>query len=64
MLEYEVPMQWQDGASYLMNQRTFAPLDDDDRHSESPLWGQLPGGPPGFMLAGSPINILRQLARG
>jgi HK97 family phage major capsid protein len=26
MLKYEIPMQWQDGASYLMNQSTFALL--------------------------------------
>jgi HK97 family phage major capsid protein len=26
MLKYEIPMQWQNGASFLMNQRTFALL--------------------------------------
>jgi HK97 family phage major capsid protein len=29
MLKYEIPMQWMDGCSYLMNQRTFALLQND-----------------------------------
>jgi len=60
MLKYEVPMQWHASGSYLMNQRTFALLLTMSDAINRPLWGQLPGGVPGFMLAGSPIVIVSQ----
>src|SRR6516225_6186014 len=60
MLKYEVPMQWHAGGSYIMNQRTFALLLTMSDALNRPLWGQLPGGVPGFMLAGSPIVIVSQ----
>lgn len=54
-------MQWQAGGSYLMNQRAFALLlTMSDAHAR-PIWGQLPGGLPGFTLAGSPIQIAIQM---
>ncbi len=61
ILKFEVPMQWQAGASYLMNQRTFALLLTMSDSAQRPIWGQLPGGLPGFTLAGSPINIATQM---
>jgi HK97 family phage major capsid protein len=61
MLKYEVPMQWHAGGSYIMNQRTFALLLTMSDALNRPLWGQLPGGVPGFMLAGSPIVIVSQM---
>jgi predicted phage gp36 major capsid-like protein len=30
MLKYEIPMQWMDGCSYLMNQRTFALMQNNE----------------------------------
>ena len=54
-------MQWHAGGSYIMNQRTFALLLTMSDALNRPLWGQLPGGVPGFMLAGSPIVIVSQM---
>lgn len=61
MLKWEIPMQWQAGASYLMNQRTFALLMTMSDTSTKPLWTSLPGAEPGFTLAGSPIHIATQM---
>lgn len=61
ILKFEIPMEWQNGASYLMNQRTFALLLTMSDSAQRPIWGQLPGGLPGFTLAGSPINIVTQM---
>ncbi len=61
MLKFEVPMEWQAGCSYLMNQRTFGLLLTMSDSAQRPIWGQLPGGLPGFTLAGSPINIVTQM---
>ena len=60
-LKYEIPMQWHDGASYLMNQRTWAMLMMLSSADGRPLWGQLPGGEPGMTLCGSPVNIATQM---
>jgi len=60
-LKYEVPQQWQAGASYLLNERTFALLMSMSDTANRPLWNQLPGGQPGFQFAGAPINIVSQL---
>jgi HK97 family phage major capsid protein len=61
MLKWEIPMQWQPGSSYLMNQRTFALLMTMSDTSTRPLWTSLPGTEPGFTLAGSPIHIATQM---
>jgi HK97 family phage major capsid protein len=61
MLKFEVPVQWHQGASYIMNQRTFALLLSASDANHRPLWSQLPGGLPGYMFAGSPIQIVGQM---
>jgi HK97 family phage major capsid protein len=61
MLKYEIPMQWQTGASYLMNQRTFAQLLTMSDAGGRPMWTTLPGEEPGFRLAGSPVIIASQM---
>jgi len=61
MLKWEIPYQWQQGASYLMNQRTFAQLMTMTDAMQRPIWGQMPGEEPGFQLAGSPIHIVTQM---
>jgi HK97 family phage major capsid protein len=61
MLKWEIPVQWQAGASFLMNQRTFAYLMTMTDAVQRPIWASLPGGEPGYMLAGSPIHIVTQL---
>lgn len=61
MLKYEIPMQWQTGASFLMNQRTFALLLTMSDAGGRPIWSSLPGEEPGFRLAGSPITIASQM---
>jgi len=61
MLKWEVPAQWQPGASYLMNQRTWAQVMTMSDASGRPLWGQAPAGDPGFQLAGSPVHIVTQM---
>jgi len=48
MLKYALPMQWQNGGSYLMNQRTFAMLLTMSDAGERPIWSSLPGEEPGF----------------
>ena len=63
MLKYEIPMQWMDGASYLMNQRTFALLQTMTTAEGRPLFGAMGTNAPGtgFSFAGSPINIVSQM---
>jgi len=63
MLKYEIPIQWLDGASYLMNQRTFALLQTMSSADGRPLFGQFGTNAPGtgFSFAGSPINIVTQM---
>lgn len=61
MLRFEIPLQWQAGASYLMNQRTFALLVTMSDAQSRPLWAQLPEGMPGFQIAGAPIRIVSQM---
>jgi HK97 family phage major capsid protein len=60
MLKWEIPAQWQAGASYLCNQRTWAQIMTMSDAMGRPLWSQAPGGEPGFMLAGSPVHIVTQ----
>ena len=57
MLKMEVPLEWQANGSFFMNQKTLALLLTMSDTSNRPLWGQLPGGLPGFVLAGSPIVV-------
>jgi HK97 family phage major capsid protein len=61
LLKYEIPMQWQTGASYLMNQRTFALLLSMSDAGGRPMWSSLPGEEPGFRLAGNPVIIASQM---
>jgi HK97 family phage major capsid protein len=62
-LKYEIPIQWQDGASYLMNQRTFVLLQTMSSAEGRPLFGPQGTTSPGtgFSFAGSPINIVSQM---
>jgi HK97 family phage major capsid protein len=63
MLKYEIPIQWMDGCSYLMNQRTFALLQSMSSADGRPLFGQMGTNTSGtgFSFAGSPINIVSQM---
>jgi hypothetical protein len=63
MLRYEIPLQWQLGCSYLMNQRTFALLQTMSSAEGRPLFGPQGTTTPGtgFSFAGSPINIVSQM---
>jgi HK97 family phage major capsid protein len=61
LLKWEIPYQWQQGASFLMNQRTWAQIMTLSDATGRPLWSQAPGGEPGFQLAGSPVHIITQL---
>jgi len=61
MLAMEIPAQWQAGASYFMNQRTLGLLLTMSDAIGRPLFGQLPGGMPGFQFAGWPIHIVTQM---
>jgi HK97 family phage major capsid protein len=63
MLKYEIPVQWHDGASYLLNQRTFALLQTMTTAEGRPLFGSFGTNSPGtgFTFAGSPINIVSQM---
>lgn len=60
MLKWEIPMQWQEGASFLCNQRTWAQIMTLSDATGRPLWSQAPGGEPGLTLAGSPVHIATQ----
>jgi HK97 family phage major capsid protein len=60
MLKWEIPNQWMACASYLCNQRTWAQIMCMSDATGRPLWSQVPGGEPGFMLAGSPVHIASQ----
>lgn len=57
-LKMEIPMEWQANGSFLMNARSFGLLISMSDAIGRPLFGQLPSGIAGFMLAGSPINIV------
>jgi HK97 family phage major capsid protein len=61
MLKWEIPAQWMAGASYLMNQRTWAQVMTMSDAAGRPIWSQPPGGEPGFQLAGSPVHIITQM---
>jgi HK97 family phage major capsid protein len=61
MLKWEIPVQWMAGASYLCNQRTWAQIMTMSDATGRPLWSQVPGGEPGFQLAGSPVHIVTQM---
>jgi HK97 family phage major capsid protein len=61
LLKWEIPAQWLAGASFLMNQRTWAQVMTLSDASGRPLWSQAPGAEPGFQLAGSPVHIVTQL---
>jgi HK97 family phage major capsid protein len=61
MLKWEIPMQWQAGSNFYMNQRTAALLFSMSDTTGRPLLTALPERQPGFMLAGSPIVIVSQL---
>jgi HK97 family phage major capsid protein len=62
-LKYEIPIQWLEGSSYLMNQRTFALLQTMSSAECRPLFGNPGMAAPGtgFTFAGSPINIVSQM---
>jgi HK97 family phage major capsid protein len=61
MLKFELPLQWQTDASYLMNQRTFALLMTMSDAASRPISTASPEGAPGFQIAGSSIRIVSQL---
>src|SRR5262249_23918247 len=61
LLKWEIPAIWQQGASYLCSQRTWAQIMTMSDATGRPLWSQAPGGEPGFMLAGSPVNVITQM---
>jgi HK97 family phage major capsid protein len=54
-------VQWHQGASYFMNQRTFALLCTMSTADGRPLLAQLPQGNAPFLIAGSPIQIVSQM---
>jgi HK97 family phage major capsid protein len=60
MLKFELPISWHGGASWYMNQRTWALLASMSDAIGRPLWSQPPGGLPGLWLLGSPVNIVTQ----
>lgn len=62
MLKFELPLQWQTDASYLMNQRTFALLMTMSDTPRGPISTASPDGAPGFQIAGLPIRIVSQLS--
>lgn len=63
MLKYEIPMEWQAGAAFFMNQRTFALLQSMSSAEGRPLFGSFGTATPGtgFSFAGSPIQIVSQM---
>lgn len=64
MLKYEIPMQWQDGCVWLMNQRTYNLIMTMSTADGRPLfggWGVMPGREPGLNFAGSPVQIVSQM---
>jgi HK97 family phage major capsid protein len=63
MLKYEIPMSWQDGSAFYMNQRTLALLQTMSSAEGRPLFGPMGTNAPGTGLsfAGSPIHIVSQL---
>jgi HK97 family phage major capsid protein len=58
MLAYEVPMQYHAGASFLLNQRTWALMMTMSDASGRPLWNQMPGAQPSLTFAGFPVHIV------
>src|SRR5262249_54035939 len=54
-LKWDVPVQWHGEGSYFMNQCTWSLLATMSDAIGRPLWTQLPGGAPGFVLNGSPV---------
>jgi HK97 family phage major capsid protein len=56
-LKFEIPMQWQDGCVWLLNQRTAALLFSMSDAMGRPIFSVLPERAPGFMLAGSPVIL-------
>jgi HK97 family phage major capsid protein len=56
-LKFELPMQWQDGAVFLMNQRTAALAFTLSDAMSRPIFSVLPERAPGFMIAGSPVIL-------
>jgi HK97 family phage major capsid protein len=58
MLAYEVPMQYHAGASFLLNQRTWALCMTMSDASGRPLWNQMPGAQPSLTFAGFPVHIV------
>jgi HK97 family phage major capsid protein len=63
MLKCEISMQWMDGCSYLMSQRTLGLLQTMSSAEGRPLFGPTGTNTPGtgFSFAGSPINIVSQM---
>jgi HK97 family phage major capsid protein len=57
-LKWDIPIQWHGEGMYFMNQRTWALIATMSDGIGRPLWTQLPGGAPGFMLNGSPVQIV------
>lgn len=63
MLKYEIPLEWQSGSAYFMNQRSFALLQSMSSADGRPLFGPMGTNSPGtgFQFAGSPIYLVSQL---
>ena len=61
MLKWEIPMQWQAGASFLMNQRTFALLMTMSDVQGRPLLPGMPTGTVPLQIAGTPIMVVTQM---
>src|SRR5262245_8838857 len=59
-LKYEIPMQWHSGASYLMNQRTFALLLTMSDATGRPIMIASPTESGQFLINGSPVVIASQ----
>src|SRR5215831_12638368 len=62
MLKWDVPMQWHNEGTYVMNQRTWALLATMSDAIGRPLFAPSPiQNQPGFMLNGSPVTIATQM---
>src|SRR5262245_30239384 len=62
MLKWDVPQQWHNGGTYVMNQRTWALLATMSDAIGRPLFSPSPiQDQPGFMLNGSPVIIATQM---
>lgn len=60
-LKYEIPVDWHNGASFIMNQRVFASLLNMNDASGRPIMQQMPQGAPVYTICGSPVVIASQM---